>query len=258
MIRFITTFILGSMAFFSFLDNVNAQEDNRAQKIINKAIEAHGGDAYQNVAVAFNFRDKAYTIKLDGGNFEYSRSYTDGKGLIHDVLNNDGFTRTIDGKPITLSEKDKSKYSNSLNSVCYFTLLPNGLNDPAVKKSMIGLNKIDGHKYDVVHVGFEQEGGGDDFEDEYVYWVNKKTSTIDFFAYSYQVNGGGMRFRVAKDPIEIGGIRFQNYVNYKYEKDDATLDSLPFYYVQDKLTKLSEINNTDITIISPSSLSADQ
>jgi len=223
-----------------------SQESNRAQTIIDKAIIAHGGDAYDDVSVGFTFRKKEYSIELDKGAYKYSRSYKDTTGFIQDVLTNDGFERKLDGHLIALSDKDERRYSNSLNSVCYFAMLPNGLNDTAVKKSMIGLNKIDGQKYHVIKISFAEEGGGDDHDDEYVYWINQKTNTVDFLAYSFHVNGGGVRFRAAMEPVVVDGVRFQNYVNYKHSKKDTPIDSLPFYYVQGELTKLSEIINENV------------
>lgn len=237
----ITLKFLFLVAFTLVNSTVFSQDSDRAQSIIDKAIAAHGGVAYDDLAVGFKFRDKDYTIKLSKGAYEYSRSYKDSSGVIQDVLTNDGFERKVDGLLTSLSEKDIRKYSNSINSVCYFALLPKGLNDPAVKKSMIGLNKIAGEKYHVVQVSFDQEGGGDDFEDKYVYWINQKTFTIDYLAYSFHVNGGGVRFRSAMDPVVVDGVRFQNYVNYKHEDKTTTLDSLPFYFVQGQLIKLSEI-----------------
>ncbi len=242
----VLVFTIGFVLLGSF---ISAQESDRAQDIIDKAIEAHGGSNYDDLAISFKFRDKNYSIKLDGGNYEYTRSYADSVGHILDVLTNDSFERKVDGTLISLSDKDVRKYSNSLNSVCYFALLPRGLNDPAVKKSMIGLNKIDGQKYHVVQVTFDEDGGGDDHEDVYVYWINQKTYTVDFLAYSYQVNGGGVRFRAAKEPVVIDGVRFQNYINYKYSDKDIPVDSLPFYYVQGELTKLSEINSEDVKVL---------
>lgn len=241
-LKFVFVFGLSLVSFIGL-----AQDADRAQSIIDKAIEAHGGSAYDDLAVAFSFRDKDYSIKLDKGRYEYTRSYTDSTGHILDVLTNDGFERKLDGYLVSLPEKDKKKYSNSINSVCYFAMLPNGLNDPAVHKSMIGLNKIDGQKYHVVQVTFDEAGGGDDHDDIYVYWINQKTYTVDFFAYSFKVNGGGVRFRAAKEGhIVVDGVRFQNYINYKHHDKDTPVDSLPFYYVQGELTKLSEIINEDV------------
>lgn len=245
-------FSLLVIALLVCIDTANAQ-DERAQDIIDKAIETHGGDRYDNLHVSFTFRKKDYRIKLNQGLYEYSRSFTDANGEVYDLLNNEGFTRTVNGESVTLSEKDKSKYTEALNSVCYFTLLPRGLNDPAVKKSMIGINKINGVKYHVVHVSFNEEGGGVDFEDQFVYWINQETHTVDFLAYSYKVNGGGVRFREAIDATEIEGIRFQNYINYKHEDKTITPDSLPFYYVQGQLKKLSEIKNENVKVLNSGS-----
>lgn len=226
-----------------------SQDSDKVQEIIDKTIEAHGGSAYDDLAVSFTFRKKDYTIKLDKGAYEYTRSFSDSTGQILDILSNDGFERKLNGYLVSLSEKDKKRYANALNSVCYFAMLPNGLNDPAVKKSMIGLNKIGGQKYHVVQVSFEEEGGGDDHEDVYIYWINQKTYTVDFFAYSYEVNGGGVRFRAVKDHVNVDGVRFQNYINYKHLDKDVPVDSLAFYYVQGELKKLSEIINEDVKML---------
>ena len=43
-----------------------------ADKIINKAIEAHGGKKYDRSYYTFDFRNKAYTFKFVHGKFEYT------------------------------------------------------------------------------------------------------------------------------------------------------------------------------------------
>ena len=63
---------------------------------------------------------------------------------MYDVLTNDSFTRTADGQPIKLSEEDRQRYGNSLNSVVYFVLLPYPLNDPAVNKEYVGETTLAG------------------------------------------------------------------------------------------------------------------
>jgi hypothetical protein len=52
-------------------------------------------------------------------------------------------------------------------------------------------------QYDVVGVTFGQDGGGKDFDDEFHYWINKQTHKVDYLAYSYRTNDGGVRFRTA-------------------------------------------------------------
>lgn len=220
--------------------------DHEAQEVIDKAIEKHGGKNYNDLHIRFSFRGKDYTIRLDNGNFEYKRIFQDSTSNYSDKLNNNGFTRNVNGKMLDLSEKDSRRFSNSVNSVAYFTLLPKGLNDEAVRKELLGEIKIHDKSYYIIKVSFKEEGGGDDHDDEFRYWINKESFTVDYLAYSYHVNGGGVRFREAIDPIEVAGVRFQNYINYKPESKKTPLDDLPVLFESGGLKKLSEIINENI------------
>ena len=177
---------------------------------------------------------------------EYSRSFSDSLGAYLDVLTNDGFTRTLNGELVELSEKDENTFSNSVNSVVYFTLLPKGLNDKAVNKKLLGTTKIKGQNYHFIATTFDEEGGGEDHDDIFGYWINTQTNTMDYLAYSYHTNGGGVRFRAAINPIEVEGVQFQNYINYKPISKTTPLDSLPYLFEQGKLKKLSEIINEEV------------
>jgi len=70
-------------------------------------------------------------------------------------------------------------------------------------------------KNDTVNILDNQEGGGDDFDDTYVYFFNKSTFKPDYLAYDFHVNGGGMRFREAYNERYVNGIRFVDYNNMK-------------------------------------------
>lgn len=89
------------------------------------------------------------------------------------------------------------KYYNSVNSVHYFAYLPQGLNDKAVQKELLGEVVLKGEPYYKVRVTFAQEGGGNDYEDVFIYWFHKQKFTMDYLAYEFHVDGGGMRFREA-------------------------------------------------------------
>ena len=43
------------------------------QKIVDKSIEAAGGDRYLNSTIEFDFRDRHYVAKRKGGSFSYER-----------------------------------------------------------------------------------------------------------------------------------------------------------------------------------------
>jgi hypothetical protein len=72
-----------------------------------------------------------------------------------------------------------------LNSVIYFATLPYKLQDASVTKTFVEEATIKGKRYDLIKVTFGQDGGKD-FDDEYMYWINKDTPS-DYLAYSYQL-----------------------------------------------------------------------
>ncbi|MEL7534879.1 MAG: DUF6503 family protein, partial [Bacteroidota bacterium] len=142
-----------------------------------------------------------------------------------------------------------SMYSNSVNSVLYFIRLPYGLNDPAVNKKYLGEESIKGKKYHKIEVTFEQEGGGKDYDDVFVYWLDQQSHYLDYLAYSYETDGGGLRFRKAFNARTIGGIRFQDYVNYKAElQAGREAASLGLLYEAAELDSLSSIINENISL----------
>ncbi len=225
--------------------NIIEKKETKADVIINKAIQAHGGKLYSEASYSFVFRKKAYSFTNTENSYTYSvKKQQDDKEVI-DVLTNGNLTRTINGKQIDLTSKDQSRYSESLNSVIYFATLPYKLNDTAVNRKYKGETIIKGIKYHVIEVTFKKEGGGKDFDDEFHYWVNMKTNTIDYLAYNYRVNNGGVRFRSAYNRRNIDGIIFQDYINYKAEVGTA-LEDLPALYEKGELKELSKIETEDV------------
>lgn len=218
-----------------------AQEVLSAQKIIDKCIEVHGGSRYNDAHFEYDFRKYHYEYHYQAGQYEYIRSVAG----IKDVLTNDGFVRSKDGVSVELDSKKIKSYSNSVNSVHYFAFLPFFLNDPAVHKKLIGSKIINGQEYYKVEVTFEQEGGGDDYDDIYVYWINKESFSLDYLAYSFHVNGGGVRFREAYNRRVINGITFQDYVNYKHDKQTDVREMDQFFLLEE-LIELSRIELKNI------------
>lgn len=101
------------------------------------------------------------------------------------------------------------------------------MNDKAVNKLYLGKVLIKGNEYYKIKVTFNEEGGGEDFEDVFVYWVQTGTFKVDYLAYSYAVNGGGIRFKEAYNERFVNGIRFVDYNNCKPENEK---ESSVFYF----------------------------
>lgn len=219
-----------------------------AQMIIDKAIEFSCNGNCENANIDFTFRDKRYISERNGGSYRYERISSDSTGVTEDVLTNAGFTRKENNILITVPDSMAIKYSNSINSVIYFAQLPFGLNAEAVKKELLGETLIKGEVYYEIRVSFEEEGGGKDFEDIFVYWIHKEKFTVDYFAYQYEVDGGGIRFREAYNPRVVNGIRFADYNNYKPETLDVPLTDLDALFEKGALELLSKIETESVGV----------
>jgi hypothetical protein len=97
-------------------------------------------------------------------------------------------------------------------------------------------------------VTFRQESGGEDFEDVFVYWFATDDYSMDFLAYSYHTDGGGMRFRKAKNKRTVNGLVFQDYDNYKADPDTYNVEELDKAFENAKLELLSKIELENIEV----------
>ena len=243
--KFKYTLILSLLAAFSCTEKPDAGE------IVNQAIATAGGDLYLKSTIDLDFRGRHYKSIRDGGKYQYERIFKDSLDVVRDVLNNDGFERYTNDQLTEVIDTMAVKYTNSVNSVIYFALLPYGLNDVAVNKTYIGESSIKGKNYHKVKVTFQEEGGGEDFQDVFVYWINKDLHTVDYLAYSYQTDGGGSRFREAYNIRNVNGIRFADYINYKYEGDQFALQDYDKAFEENALKKLSMIESENIEVRLP-------
>ncbi|AFL84645.1 hypothetical protein Belba_2077 [Belliella baltica DSM 15883] len=233
--KYALIYLLGAFLLFS------CDPKSEAEKIIDQSIAAHGGTKFESSRISFDFRDRSYQIFKSPSAYEYIRSFSDSTGQVKDVLNNSGFTRFVNEEKVELEEKREKAFTNSVNSVAYFAYLPYGLNDPAVFKNLVGETEMDGNKYHVIKVTFSEEGGGEDFDDEFLYWINQETFLVDYLAYSYHTDGGGVRFRKAIKKHEIGGLILQDYENYKPADETVPVEEMEALYKAGELELLSEI-----------------
>lgn len=218
------------------------------QRIIDRAIEVAGGEKFDKGTIEFDFRNRHYISHRDHGTYSLERVFKDSANIVHDYLTNDGFHREINDQPASVPDTMAVKYARSVNSTLYFALLPYGLNDPSVRKKYLGTASIDDEQYFVIQVSFGQEGGGEDFNDVFIYWIHEARYTLDYMAYLYYTDGGGLRFRKATNPRKVGGILFQDYINYMPKDDSVTIDQMESLFKRRELEELSRIELTNITV----------
>lgn len=237
---------------FSFcLLSCNSENKSSAlsvDEIIQFAIQKSGTEQFINSKVQFKFRGKTYTSIPTCKGFKYSREYKIEDNKIKDELYQNKFQRRINNTKIEVSDSLAFIYSESINSVFYFVQLPYRLQDNAVNKELIGVESDSLNEFYKIKVDFKQEGGGEDFEDVYFYWINTTTFQIEYLAYSFQVNGGGIRFRKVIDSEKINSIQFLTFENYQPKENNLLLQNSLTNFKDNKYELLSLIENDSITV----------
>ena len=239
-------FLLGVTLVFSCAEH--HKKDLSAQEIVDKAIQVSGGKLYKKSDISFTFRDKDYHYNHVGKEPILRRVFVKDSFVVTDIRETDEFCRYINDSLVTVHDTLANAFSNSVNSVHYFAYLPYGLNDGAVEKEYMGEQQIKDIDYYMVKVTFKEEGGGDDYDDTYLYWFNKETFKPDYLAYKFHVNGGGVRFREAYNERYINGIRFVDYKNYTPEDKETSFYTIDSLYNEDNLKLLSTIELKNITV----------
>tara|TARA_R110002126_G_scaffold289537_1_gene444649 strand:+ start:16686 stop:17498 length:813 start_codon:yes stop_codon:yes gene_type:complete len=223
------------------------------ENIVDKAIEVSGMKKMRNAEASFTFREHTYEYKRQTGHFTYTRiGKNRDSSLVRDVYTYKGFSRHVADTVVNLTEKRKNAYTNSVNSVMYFAFLPLWLKDPAVILKDMGKSKIKSKEYYKIRVTFQQEGGGTDFEDVFLYWFDVEDYSMDYLAYNYFTGKGGMRFRVAFNQRTINGVRIQDYRNLQPRiMDGVNFDQIENAFEKGELEELSliELKNVKIKTI---------
>lgn len=233
-----------------FSSEVSATPSGPADLAIDQAIQAHGGlENYENVSVAFEFRNRTYKAARKNGLFQYERLFADSTGDVRDIVRNDGFVREVNGLEAVVHDSMKVKYTGSVSSVIYFALQPFPLKDPAVIPTYLGEVELEGRKQHKIEVRFRQEGGGPEFEDVFMYWIDVEEGYVNYLAYLYHTEGGGIRFRKGYNFRVLDGIRYADYVNYKAEYGKVKLGDLDTLFEAGELEELSRIETENVRSI---------
>lgn len=192
--------------------NNKPSKNDKASIIVEQCIAVHGGNNYQRLDVSFDYRKFRMHLMQHDGDFLYERTTKDSlNNVVNDVLTNNGFVRKVNGKKQDISKEDTEKYKDGLNAIAWFALLPFKLSEPAVNLKYLGEINIGNNAYNKIDVTFDKEAGGKDHQDEFCFWINKGTHTLDYLSYS----NGGPRFRKVIKRQKVDGIIFQDYNNYE-------------------------------------------
>jgi len=225
------------------------EKELTANEIIQKAIERSGGKLYEMAEIDYSFRNNTYKSKRKGGEFSYTRTMVDTAGnKLVDILSNTGLKRSVNDTSVVLQDSLILPVGNSINSVNYFVHLPYGLMAEAAHRELLGKDTIAGREYYEIRVTFSENGGGTDHEDEYLYWIDTQNFEVDYLAYNFDVNDGGVRFRKAFNHRVIEGISFVDYENYEFQDLGVELTKLDSLFEERELDLLSIIETRNIKV----------
>lgn len=240
--------LIGLVLLMALACKETPKEEVTAQQIVDNSIADSGGELYTSHSTSFVFRDRTYSSENSNGKKILKRTFQLDSVTITDVRNGNDFERFVNDSLVSVPDSMAVRYGNSVNSVHYFARLPYGLNDGAVNKELLGKETIGGKAYYKVKVTFDQAGGGDDFDDIYLYWFDVETFKPVYLAYDFQVNGGGQRFRKAYNERYVNGIRFVDYENYKPKNEGTAILEIGQLFDKGELELLSKIELTDIQV----------
>ena len=183
--------------------------------IVQESIERYGGDVFDRIHISWGFREVPFEVTRDNGVFRYQRTVEDSLGqAIVEVMENEGSWIEVNGERQELDSRSRARLETAVNSVVYFGFLPFRLDDPVVQLEDLGTAEVDGELYQKVAVTFQQEGGGPDWEDRFIYWFHEGDRTLDYLAYREATEVETTRFRRAVNRREVGGLLVQDYENY--------------------------------------------
>ncbi len=190
------------------------------EAVVQAAIERHGGDVFEGVHMQWDFRGIPFEVMRDDGRFRYQRTVTDSLGqAVVQVIENEGSWIEVNGERRELDPRARARLETAVNSVVYFGFLPFRLDDPPVRLADLGTSQVEGQPYQKIQVTFQQEGGGPDWEDRFIYWFHETDHTLDYLAYREATEVETTRFRKAVNRREIAGLLVQDYENYTGDPD---------------------------------------
>ncbi len=254
----IAKYVLPGCVMILFLSACSERQSvSRDAELIEEITTFQGRNSLDRTHITFNFRDKAFEVWRYDGAFRYSREFADDSlGTVLDVMDNAGVYRYVNGTLTPQTDFKRNSIETDVNSVVYFALLPYNLTDPAVISRYLGEGSIGGKSYEMLEITFQEEGGGRDYEDRFIYWIDADGKTIDYMSYFYHTDDGGSRFRKAVDRRRVGGILFADYLNYAAMPDTigSSVELFGQLFDQGAVNLVSEIRLDSLRVETPDSI----
>ncbi len=219
--------------------------------VVDRAIEHHGGEVYGHSETELDLCSKSgcfhVVARIDGDRWAYAVSGKSGDSRLLVRSTDQELTVRRDGRPEPVTADKEQSFRDWAMARVYFCFLPFRLNDLSVMKQDLGPVDWDGRRLHKVKVTF-QTGTSTDAGDQYMYWFDPETARLEYFAYSYDDNGGGLRFRRAVRHRRIGGLLFFDQENLGADGPGLSVDAIDAAYVRDSMRHVSTVRLEKIQV----------
>jgi hypothetical protein len=230
-----------------------------AEDLVARSIEHHGGALYTSSRTTLLLCSKSgcseLEVERDGGLYEYCATAAVKAGQRRVCISNDSVDERLDGSPVVGANAPGSPAHGARESALrdwvmervYFAFLPSRLDDPSVRHEDLGYETWEGRELRKVKVTFEAGSSTDD-DDEFLHWFDPETARLVLFAYSYERNDGGLRFRRLTSYRRVSGILFFNQENYGVDGPGLSVDLVTPDYFRDSMRHVSTVELRDIQV----------
>ena len=221
-------------------------------EIVSRAIEHHGGEIYERSQSEMTMCSGSgcyrISVRMDDGTYAYRVGGPISTGHREVEASNDTVAHWHDGVPQQVAPADEQRLRDWAMARIYFVYLPFRLNDPGVIQHDLGLESWDGRELHRVKVTFPV-GSSTDAQDEFIYWFDPSSARLEQFAYSFEGEPDGIRFRRLFNHRRIGGVLFFDQENLGLEGDHLSVDQITPAFVKDSMREISTVTLADVRVV---------
>ncbi len=225
-------FTLAAVVLFTSCESSTETKNLDGKTLLNKAIQAHGGDLYSRATIAFDLNKNSFEFTRDGYNYDYKMIRTVDSVTSVGRAFNGGFEFTENGVAKSQGSRTDNMIKNHINSVAYEFYIPYEFTSNDVIQTYLGDEYMRQRLYHKVKISFKTPTGGDPDLRAFMLWLDAETFEIDFVAKENDPNSGRKQFSAAAYKRRVGGMLFSDFEIYqtKGRNREFPLDSIGIAY----------------------------
>jgi hypothetical protein len=246
-----TWFVALMVSWIAISWGVEPASGEEALEIVQRSIEHHGGEIYLHSESQLRLCSGSgcyeITVRMNDGLYRYRVAGPVSAGHRDVETSNDELTYWHEGELAEVGPANEQNLRDWAMARVYFVYLPFRLNDPSVIQTDLGLENWEGRLLHKVKVTFSP-GSSTDAQDEFIYWFNPESARLEQFAYSFDADPDGIRFRSLFNYRRIGGVLFFDQHNHGAEGDHLSVDQITPEFVETSMRHISTVTLEEVRV----------